>query len=99
MSATSRTDDAWMLAARRATPSALGTVIGIGVDAVDVARNLEAPVAEMGLGYGSECHLLRYLGRHRRRLDQIVKTSVGAEASSEPTCRKGQVSVMQPPRI
>jgi hypothetical protein len=36
-------------------------------------------MAEMGLGYGSECHLLRYLGRHRKRLDQIVKASVGAE--------------------
>ena len=26
----------------------------------------------MGDGYGSECHLLRYLGRHRALLNQRV---------------------------
>lgn len=32
-------------------------------------------MANMGKGYGSECHLLRYLGRHRKLLnDEIIKT-------------------------
>lgn len=31
-------------------------------------------MAEIGNGYGSECHLLRYLGRHRKQLDgEILK--------------------------
>jgi hypothetical protein len=29
-------------------------------------------MAEMGIGYGSECHLLRYLGRHRALLDRRI---------------------------
>ena len=29
-------------------------------------------MAKFGNGYGSECHLLRYLGRHRRRLDWSI---------------------------
>lgn len=29
-------------------------------------------MGEMGMGYGSECHLLRYLGRHRRALDARI---------------------------
>jgi len=37
-------------------------------------------VAEIGMGYGSECHLLRYLGRHRELLDEKVREAVGAEA-------------------
>jgi len=32
----------------------------------------------MGDGYGSECHLLRYLGRHRALLDQRVLEVTGA---------------------
>ena len=32
----------------------------------------------MGDGYGSECHLLRFLGRHRRLLDREVMDAVGA---------------------
>jgi hypothetical protein len=34
----------------------------------------------MGDGYGSECHLLRYLGRHREMLDQRVREVTGATA-------------------
>ena len=30
--------------------------------------------------YGSECHLLRYLGRHRRILDQRVLEATGGQA-------------------
>lgn len=36
------------------------------------------PLADIGYGYGSECHLLRYLGRHRGLLDQRVLAEVGA---------------------
>jgi hypothetical protein len=34
----------------------------------------------MGDGYGSECHLLRYLGRHRALLNQRVLEVTGATA-------------------
>jgi hypothetical protein len=34
----------------------------------------------MGAGYGSECHLLRYLGRHRALLAQRVLEVTGATA-------------------
>lgn len=37
-------------------------------------------MAKIGYGYGSEWHLLRYLGRHRERLNQAVLTEVGGEA-------------------
>lgn len=37
-------------------------------------------MAEMGAGYGSECHLLRYLGRHRNRFDYLIREKIGAEA-------------------
>ena len=37
-------------------------------------------MARMGDGYGSECHLLRFLGRHRRRLDGAVRDVIGASA-------------------
>jgi hypothetical protein len=33
----------------------------------------------MGSGYGSECHLLRFMGRHRNLLDQRILTSVGGD--------------------
>ncbi len=36
-------------------------------------------MAEIGAGYGSEWHLLRYFGRHRRLLDQRVSVTTGAE--------------------
>jgi hypothetical protein len=32
----------------------------------------------IGYGYGSECLLLRYLGRHRAALDSAIMTAVGA---------------------
>lgn len=32
--------------------------------------------ASIGYGYGSECHLLRYLGRHRSRLDAAVMATI-----------------------
>ncbi len=32
-------------------------------------------MAEMGLGYGSEYHLLRYLGHHRNELNNIIKAN------------------------
>ncbi len=34
-------------------------------------------MGKFGLGYGSECHLLRYMGRHRRALDLQVLQAVG----------------------
>jgi hypothetical protein len=33
----------------------------------------------MGVGYGSECHLLRYLGRHRQLLDAKVLAGTGGD--------------------
>ncbi len=36
-------------------------------------------MATMGKGYGSECHLLRCLGRHRARLDAAVGRVISAE--------------------
>jgi hypothetical protein len=35
---------------------------------------------QMGDGYGSECHLLRYLGRHRQHFDQRVRETVSCDA-------------------
>jgi hypothetical protein len=29
-------------------------------------------MGKMGCGYGSECHLLRWMGRHRNRLNQLI---------------------------
>jgi hypothetical protein len=37
------------------------------------------PMAVIGAGYGSECHLLRYLGRHRRAFDARVGAAIGGE--------------------
>lgn len=34
-------------------------------------------MAIVGAGYGSECHLLRYLGRHRRVFDERVGAATG----------------------
>ena len=36
-------------------------------------------MASIGDGYGSECHLLRYLGRHRQLFDREVMTAIGAD--------------------
>src|ERR1700756_4639251 len=33
----------------------------------------------MGMGYGSECHLLRYLGRHRRLLEERIYGATGTK--------------------
>jgi len=30
--------------------------------------------------YGSECHIFRYLGRHRDRLDAMIRGKIGADA-------------------
>ena len=35
-------------------------------------------MASFGNGYGSECHLLRYLGRHRERLHTAICEATGA---------------------
>jgi hypothetical protein len=35
-------------------------------------------MAAIGDGYGSECHLLRYLGRHREQLNEVVLKATGA---------------------
>ena len=32
-------------------------------------------MAEMGLGYGSEYQLLRYLGHHRIELNEVIKAN------------------------
>lgn len=37
-------------------------------------------MATMGKGYGSECHLLRYLGRHRHKLDDAIRSQVKVDA-------------------
>ena len=37
-------------------------------------------MGKMGYGYGSECHLLRFMGRHRHLLDQRILTVVGGDS-------------------
>lgn len=37
-------------------------------------------MAEMGDGYGSECHLLRYMGRHRDILDRAILAATGGSS-------------------
>jgi hypothetical protein len=39
----------------------------------------QGSIANVGNSYGSECHLLRYMGRHRRRLDDEIRQVIGAE--------------------
>jgi len=39
-------------------------------------------MADIGHGYGSEWHLLRYLGRHRHSLDSALLQATGASAIS-----------------
>ena len=34
-------------------------------------------MADIGDGYGSECHLLRWMGRHRNLFDERVSAAVG----------------------
>lgn len=36
-------------------------------------------MGKIGHGYGSECHLLRFLGRHRRYLDREVLSLIGGD--------------------
>lgn len=36
----------------------------------------------MGNGYGSECHLLRWMGRHREAFDRIILEKIGENYSS-----------------
>ncbi|MEC5383832.1 hypothetical protein VSX64_24215, partial [Aurantimonas sp. C2-6-R+9] len=45
----------------------------------EVQQTSGHPLGRMGSGYGSECHLLRFLGRHRKLLNQTVADVVGAE--------------------
>ena len=33
-------------------------------------------MSKMGYGYGSECHLLRWMGRHRKAFDNAVLSSI-----------------------
>lgn len=40
-------------------------------------------MADIGNGYGSECHLLRYLGRHRQKLDAAVKQAMRVDSPIE----------------
>jgi hypothetical protein len=37
-------------------------------------------MGNLGCGYGSECHLLRFMGRHRQELDRRVLSAVGGRA-------------------
>ncbi len=39
-------------------------------------------MAHIGDGYGSECHLLRWMGRHRTLFDQRVSAAVGMPGSA-----------------
>jgi len=34
-------------------------------------------MGKFGLGYGSECHLMRWMGRHRRALDRTLLQAIG----------------------
>ena len=36
-------------------------------------------MAEIGYGYGSECHLLRFLGWHRNELNAHVRKAIGCK--------------------
>lgn len=38
-------------------------------------------MGKIGYGYGSECHLLRWMGRHRKAFDAIVLSSIKRENS------------------
>lgn len=37
-------------------------------------------MAQMGYGYGSECHLLRFMGRHRHMLNHRIARVVGGDS-------------------
>ena len=39
-------------------------------------------MAEIGNGYGSECHLLRWMGRHREAFDSAILEQIGESRSS-----------------
>ena len=34
-------------------------------------------MAQIGYGYGSEFQLLRFMGRHRKKLEEIIMKSIG----------------------
>ena len=38
-------------------------------------------MGKMGNGYGSECHLLRWMGRHRKKFDEEVLSAIGCPYS------------------
>jgi hypothetical protein len=38
-------------------------------------------MGKMGYGYGSECHLLRWMGRHRKAFDVAVLSAIKREGS------------------
>lgn len=37
-------------------------------------------MGEIGYGYGSECHLLRFMGRHRHELDKRILAVIGGDS-------------------
>jgi hypothetical protein len=39
-------------------------------------------MAGMGYGYGSECHLLRWMGRHRSAFDEAVRQAMGKSSNA-----------------
>ena len=34
-------------------------------------------MAEIGYGYGSEWHLMRFMARHRKLLEEAIRKSIG----------------------
>ena len=36
-------------------------------------------MAQIGYGYGSEFQLLRFMGRHRKKLKEIIVKTIGEE--------------------
>lgn len=41
----------------------------------------DPPMPDMGYGYGSECHLLRYMGRHRQLLNRRVLDALDVDGT------------------
>jgi hypothetical protein len=39
-------------------------------------------MAHIGYGYGSECHLLRWMGRHRNAFDKVILNSIGKTSTA-----------------
>jgi hypothetical protein len=40
-------------------------------------------MAKIGYGYGSECHLLRWMGRHRKAFDKTMLNTVGTSSNEK----------------